>query len=110
MTNPESPMYLVTAADGTPIGFFDKDLIELEGASLAANLAAYCDDPDRIQAICAQSLALVGPEQYGYVAANALTLLAREFLSPALDVSAAAGTDLRPGLRAIANGEDPLAT
>jgi hypothetical protein len=99
--------YFIASDDGTPLGVFDKDLIEHEGDSLAADLAAYCDSPDRIQAICAQYLTRVGPESYGYVSACALTLLAREFLSPALDLAAAAGHDLRPGLIAIAHGRDP---
>lgn len=99
--------YLVTDDNGEPLGVFNADAIEAEGAKYAHALAAACDDPAALDRINGQTLARVGVESFGYVAANALRVMTEHVLSPCLDVAAAHGTDLRVGLRAIADGRDP---
>ena len=86
---------------------FNVDQIEAAGVKYAYALAAVCDDPAALDRVNAETLARVGVESIGYVCASALRVMTEHILSPCLDVAAAHGTDLRGGLRAIADGRDP---
>lgn len=99
--------YLVTDDNGLPLHFTNFETITTEGASLAMAMAAASHDKDAVMGVCAAVLDRVGPDMYGYVIANAAIVLATDVLSPALDVAAAHGTDLRAGIAAIARGEQP---
>lgn len=99
--------YLVVTDSGEPVGVFDRQRIEDEGCRFAFALAAVCDDPAALDRVQAETLARVGTESFGYVAANALRVVVEDILSPALEVAEAHGTDLRPGIRAVAEGRDP---
>ncbi len=99
--------YIVTDDDGLPIAVMDPEIIGDHGTRLAFRLAATTDPDDR-KAIAAEVLAEVGPDAFGYVAANALQVIAGEILHPVLDCADAAGVHLRPGIAAIAEGRDPM--
>jgi hypothetical protein len=97
----------VVDEDGVPTCAYDLDLIDSEGAALAAKLAAVCDDEEAVYEICHATLGRVGIEIFGYITTNALTSLALYFLNPALNGCAANGKDLRAGIQAIAR-EEPI--
>lgn len=104
--------YLIVDDDGVPQASLDMDKITDHGVKLAFRLAAARDEAGRQAAandIAAQVLAEVGPDAFGYIAACALTTMARDILHPVLDCADAAGVHLRPGIEAIAAGRDPLA-
>lgn len=98
--------FIITDDDGTPTAAVDMDLVTDLGTKLAFRLAAERDRNTR-QTIAAEVLAEIGDGGFGYVCACAMQVLASEILHPALDVAAAAGADVRPGLEAIAEGRDP---
>lgn len=99
--------FVVTEDDGTPIGMVDMDQVHTEGTRFAFALAACCDSPAQMDRLQAETLTRIGAKAFGYTAAAALRVLAEHVLSPALNVATAAGHDLRPGIRAIARGEEP---
>ncbi|MBB5785988.1 hypothetical protein [Jiangella mangrovi] len=99
--------YFVVSDDNEPIGIFNLDQVETEATRYAHALAAASDDPAALDRINAETLARVGVDSIGYVCASALRIVVEHILSPVLDVAAAHGTDLREGLRAIADGRDP---
>lgn len=99
--------HFLTTDDGQPLGVVDVSQIQNQGARLAFRLAASCDDPGRLGAIVAETLAAVGVGAFGFVAAAALRCLAEQVLDPALEAGEAAGVHLRTGLVALAEGRDP---
>lgn len=99
--------YLIVGDNGEPLGVADIDQITTVGTELAFAMAAHCDDAAQLDRIVADYLARVGTASFGYVAACALRIMAEQILSPSLDVVATAGHDLRPGIRAIAEGRQP---
>lgn len=107
--NDDNSTHLVVDDNGLPIGIFDADMITDEGTRFAFALAAACDEPDAVQRIQAETLARVGTASFGYVAASALSVMVEHILSPSFDVAQAHGTDLRAGMRAIAEGRSPSA-
>ncbi|MDQ1734610.1 MAG: hypothetical protein QOH56_861 [Pseudonocardiales bacterium] len=102
--------YFLEAADGSPLGMIDFDLITDAGCSMAFRMAAHCDDPIALDAIAADILTEVGEGAFGYVAVSALRILAEQILSPALTAGEAAGVHLRDGLLALSEGRDPMTT
>jgi hypothetical protein len=102
-----SDTYLLVGDRGEPLGMIDMGRVTDLGTALAFELAAVCDDPAAMHRVQAAMLAHVGVRTFGYVAACALRQLAEHILSPSLDVATAHGTDLRPGIRAIADGREP---
>jgi hypothetical protein len=99
--------YLVVSDSGEPIGLFDRQRIEDEGCRFAFALAAACGHPAELDRVQAETLARVGTESFGYIAANALRVVVEHILSPVLDVAEAHGTDLRASIRAVAESRDP---
>ena len=100
--------YLIVGDDGQPIGVANMDQITDHGTKYAFDLAANCADPQKARQIGADLLLEIGPDAFGYACANAVQVLATEILSPCLDVAAAAGQNLRPGITALAEGRDPM--
>ncbi|MER7459216.1 hypothetical protein [Micromonospora sp. NPDC126480] len=99
--------YVIVGDDGQPLGVTNMTMITDEGTKLAFAFAAHCDDAAALDRIQTDTLTRVGPDTFGYVCANALRTLAEHILSPSFDVAQAHGTDLRAGMRAIAQGEQP---
>ncbi|MBN9611000.1 MAG: hypothetical protein BGO26_16685 [Actinobacteria bacterium 69-20] len=100
--------YIVTDDNGAPEAVIDMDRITDAGTKLAFRLAAERDE-DKRMAITAQVMTEVGSAGFGYVAACAMQVLARDLLHPVLEVADAGGIHLRPGIEAIAEGRDPMA-
>ena len=100
-------IYMIVSDSGEPVAVIDMDKITGEGAKLAFAVAAHCGDPGAMDQIQAATLDRVGVEAFGYVAACALRTMAEHILSPSFDVAQAYGTDLRAGMRAIAESRDP---
>lgn len=107
MTNPDTPLYVVTDDAGTPIGMFDADVITTEGTKLAFAMAAVCDDRAALLRVQEETLSRVGPDSYGYIAGNALAVMSEHILGPTFKVARAYGTDLQAGMAAIAEGRTP---
>lgn len=99
--------YIITDDNGMPTGSIDMDAITDAGTKLAFRLAAAANDHEQILAISAQTLAEHGPKTFGYIVASALQVVVEHVLNPVLEVTEAVGTDLRPGITAIAEGRDP---
>lgn len=100
-------IYMLVGDDGEPLGVLDMQMISDEGIRLAFAFAANCDNPTALDHIQVETLTRVGVAAFGYVCANALRAMAEHILSPSFDVAAAHGTDLRSGMRAIAEGRQP---
>ncbi|MEV5691135.1 hypothetical protein [Micromonospora globbae] len=99
--------FLIQDDDGKPVGLLDMTAITDEGTRLAFAFAAHCDDPAALDRIQTETLARVGVAAFGYVCANALRTITEHVLNPSFAVAAAHGTDLRTGMRAIAEGRQP---
>lgn len=99
--------YMIVGDDGEPLGILDLDAIQDEGTKLAFNLAANCNDPEALDRIQAETLTRVGVASFHYIVANALRVMTEHILSPSFDVAQAHGTDLRAGMRAVAEGSQP---
>lgn len=108
MSDSPNDTYLLVGDQGEPIAMIDMTRITDEGTALAFALAANCDDPDEMDQIQNATLERVGAKEFGYVTACALRTMAEHILSPSFGVAEAHGTDLRAGMRAIAEGRDPL--
>jgi hypothetical protein len=102
-----SSIYTVIDSSGMPTGSVDLDAIMTAGAKLAFDLAGNSGDHDKIIQISSQTLAEHGPAAFGFVAAAALQIVVEEILDPVLAVTDALGTNLRPGITAVAEGREP---
>lgn len=102
-----NPIYFVTDENGSPLGLFDAQQITDEGHRFAFELAAVCDDPEALKRVQAETLQRVGSSSFGYVSANALTLMAEVILNGAFEVCRAHGTDLQAGMRDLGEGRLP---
>lgn len=100
-------IYTIIDDNGMPTGSVDMDAITDAGTKFAFALAAAADDHEKVLEISANTLAEHGPKAFGYVAACALQIVVEEVLNPVLEVAEALGTDVRPGLVAVAEGRDP---
>lgn len=99
--------YMIVGDDGEPIAMADMNQITDAGTRLAFAFAANADDPAALDRIQVETLTRVGAGAFGYVCANALRTMTEHILSPSFDVAEAHGTDLRAGMRAIAEGRQP---
>jgi hypothetical protein len=99
--------YMIVDGNGEPLGMLDLDAIHEEGTKFAFALAAVCNDPDALDRLQYETLRRVGVASFHYIVANALRVMAQHILSPSFDVARAHGTDLRAGMRAIAEGRQP---
>ena len=99
--------FVIVDNDGMPTGSVDMDVITTAGTKLAFDLAANASDPTRVQQISAQVLAEQGTSAFGLICATALRIVVEDILDPVLDVTETLGTDLRPGIRDVAEGRDP---
>ncbi|MCB0931647.1 MAG: hypothetical protein KDB71_07075 [Mycobacterium sp.] len=102
--NIPSEAYIVDD-NGIPIGHIDFDKLTRDATLLMYEMAETAGDDaatDRV-AIRWTNRADITPDYFGYLAATALSLTVRHVLAPTLDAVAAAGVDLRPGLRAAAD-------
>lgn len=97
--------YLVVDDDGRPLYFADMEKITSEGGTLAMRLAEVAGNPTDINRITSETLGRLGPETFGMVAANALSVMADALLGGAFDVAEAHGTPMREAMRRINNGE-----
>lgn len=101
-TNPTT--YLVSDEDGEPLGVFDIDQVQAQATRLAFDMAEACGDRAKLEAVTARHLTEAGTSGFGYVAAAALSILARQVLDPVLQVTDALhagghlGHDMRAGL------------
>ncbi|GAB3228713.1 hypothetical protein [Mycolicibacterium hippocampi] len=99
----------VVADDGTAIGQINVDDLESNATLLMYAFAESAGDDAKTDAVAAQWLDRIGPDQFGYVAASALSMMTRHVLAPVLDVAERQGIDLRSGLRdAYANAMSTL--
>lgn len=108
MTDGPNDMYVLVGDQGEPVAMIDMEKITDEGTKLAFALAAHSNDPAEMDRVQVETLTRVGTEAFGYVAACALRTMAEHILSPSFGVAEAHGTDLRAGMKAIAEGRDPL--
>lgn len=93
---------LIVDDDGMPIAHVDFDRISTDATLFMYDLAATAGDDEATDRVSAEWVNRLGPATFGYVAAAALSLTVRNILGPTLDVCAAVGADLRPGLKSAA--------
>ncbi|AZI58384.1 hypothetical protein EH165_09770 [Nakamurella antarctica] len=102
-----TPNYMLVDDDGAPLGMVDPEAISTAGARLAFEFANACDDQDALNQITARYITEAGPAGFGYVATAALSIITTVVLSGVLAVTDALGTDMRTGIKALAEGRDP---
>ncbi|RPA64900.1 hypothetical protein EF294_07400 [Gordonia oryzae] len=99
--NPPSEFF-VTGPDGVPESHIQLGALQADATRLMYQLAASAGDDDATDAVANTWVSQHDPQYFGYLAAAALSLMVRCILAPTLDAVAAAGVDLRPGLRRAA--------
>jgi hypothetical protein len=77
----------------------DMDDVEANATLLMYAFAESAGDDARTDAVAAQWLDRIGPDNFGYTAAAALSMMTRHILAPVLDVAERRGVDLRAGIR-----------
>lgn len=92
----------IVDATGAPIAHMNFDRISTDATLLMYELAATAGDDEATDRVSTEWVTRLGPATFGYVAAAALSLTVRNILGPTLDVCAAVGADLRPGLKSAA--------
>lgn len=103
----DDEVYIIVDDDGSPIGVFDRDQIETNGCTLAFELAAVAGDGDAIRAVEEAALARLGDDAYGYVATNALHVMAEHILGPTIDLAQrVTKDDMRAEMKRIAEKSD----
>lgn len=98
-------VYMVVDDDGSPIGLFDKDMIDTDGVRFAFELAAACADESVVDQVVSETITRVGVDGFGYVATAALGIMTKQILAPTLQVTDAVGIDLRTMLADLAAGD-----
>ncbi|BBZ04890.1 hypothetical protein MCHIJ_43270 [Mycolicibacterium chitae] len=100
MTNNEIPSEaIIVGDDGLPIGHVNFDQLTSDATLLMYAMAATAGDDDATDEVAIKWSGTHDPDYFGYLAASALSLMTRCILAPTLDAAAAAGVDLRPGLK-----------
>lgn len=89
---------IITDSDGNPQGAAVLEEIQAQAIRLAFDMAAHCDNPHEMDEITKGHITEAGVEGFGYVAAAALKILARDLLQPVLECTDAAGMPLREGI------------
>lgn len=85
--------------DGQPIGRVNFDDLETNATLLMYAFADSAGDDDKTDAVAAEWLDRIGVDDFGYVAASALSLMTRHVLATVLDIVERQGIDLRTGIR-----------
>lgn len=93
---------ILVGDNGEPLGGLDVDVINAEATIFAYALAHSARDPEQMRKVAAATLAQVGAEAFGYVAAGAAMTLAEHVVEPLLQVCDEVGltVDMREGLMA----------
>lgn len=89
---------IITDQNGSPEGAVILEEIQAQAVRLAFDMAANCADPKALDEIASRHIEETGVEGFGYVAAAALMILARDLMQPILECTDAAGMPLRNGI------------
>lgn len=76
--------HIIFDVDGVPRGVVDMDLVTDTGTLLAFALTAACQDPAAVDRIIGRILKRFGPEAFAFIAASALSVVARYPLAEAV--------------------------
>lgn len=91
--------YMVMGADGLPRAVVDLAQVQSHATRLMYQMAAAADDDDRLDRIGIEWADALDPDFFGYVAAGALSLTARNVLRPLLEVLDTLAPELGVSLR-----------
>ncbi|CAN5754497.1 hypothetical protein BH09ACT7_BH09ACT7_32460 [soil metagenome] len=89
----------IVGDDGLPIAHIDIDKLTSDATLLMYEMAATAGDDAATDQVAIKWAGSHDPNHFGYLCASALSLMTRHILAPTLDAAAAAGVDLRPGLK-----------
>lgn len=95
--------FMIVNEDGSPRGMVKRDLVLSDAVRLMYALGATAGDDAETDRVAAESLARIGVESFGYVAAAALTMTVKNVVGPLLEVLAevAPGVDFRAKLSEV---------